>query len=381
MWVADSILPHNEGLLQALRVDTHREYTLRELILEAAERNEYRIKDFFFSGYHAYLVTDQDDYTEVCDFIDEFIKFCEGYYGAIEFATMLRSKSPEEQRFRPQRYERPLYVSKEGVDELINDVGPKVRLLDRNKSAKKTYTNVGNIATKNKNWAMVVSTSPQQSQTSPITLTTGETKSRFENIEKKLSELTDLYKKDKNENQTKMKKISDDMEEMKYNAQCNYEIQQNNARQIESLIQVMKEQKQEMDELRTMFWSVMKKMGNEVMHNNEDNTKPEGNYELNENFETDIALGTQEASTISTQSSGNSKRVYDETRINEDEDLPPTKSFIMTQTNGTLVNQNKPNKTENSMQSNNLTQLGTLSPNRRSERKRNDHMKKGGQRK
>ena len=370
MWVADTVLPYNEGLLEALGLEKNVQYTLRELIINAAILNDYNRNDFFFSGYNAYLVTNQENYTEICTFIDRFIQLCEEYYGETEFATLLRSKDPQEARFRPQRSERPVYTSQAGVDELISNIGPKVRLLKQNTEAKKTYTNVRQGNPKGRNWAMVVSTSPQQSQTSPITLTTGETKSRFENIERKLNELTNLYKKEKNDNDDKMKKITDDINMMKTDIRNTYETQQQNTRSIESLIKVMEEQKHEMDDLNSMFRSMIQKLVYNKEPEQEEKNTIDGEYNSMGSYCIDVAMTNQETSTVSSQSGGKSKRGIDETRAFETDEPPPTRRLTSTQSSKNLLKIQKLKL---------LTQPETQLTHKKKESSHSDHLTKGGQ--
>jgi len=54
-----------------------------------------------------------------------------------DFAILIKSRDPDDVDLRPRRLETPVYTSTERVEELLEDVGPHLRILKLRENTKK----------------------------------------------------------------------------------------------------------------------------------------------------------------------------------------------------------------------------------------------------
>ena len=193
MWVGDYKLVRNEQLAYALNIE-NKSYTFRELIFAAADSQKIDINDFYVSGSHAYITCKNHKYTKTSDFVDILIDICKQKYGATEFAQQMRCVDPLDEKRHPQRVARPVYTTTNALDEMIQNVGPGIKLVKNRESTAKTYTSFK----QGKSWKqIVVSPSNQESNTSPLT---SDTNSKIRNLYDEVNNLRVIMNEERKKN-------------------------------------------------------------------------------------------------------------------------------------------------------------------------------------
>ena len=134
----------------------------------------------------------------------------------------------------------------------------------------------------------------------------------------------------------------------------------------------MQNQKHEMDELRIMFRSVICKLDEDKNGTQDDHNMSEGEYDSMDSYSIDAAMATQELSTVSSNSGGQSKRGPEETKNTIDlDEPPPTRRITMNSSSRNMIKIQKMRiQSQNEMVTTNK---------KNNNLKRSDHMKKCGQ--
>ncbi len=235
IWVGDYVLPDNEELCDVLNIDKERDYTLRELILEAAAHNNCNIKELFFIGHVAYAVCDNENYTETCEFIDLFLETCKDKYGELMFAKLVNCTDPYDRYYHPKRVEQPLFTSQDAVKKMIKNIRPGMKLVQKKKE---TQSNVYTSYKKERSWkSVVIPDSPQVSNTSPLT---GATNSQIENIRLEVQQLRKMITDEKEKNKRKYEEFAESVKELRNEVRRNRNEQQNLSVAVHEAVELMK---------------------------------------------------------------------------------------------------------------------------------------------
>ena len=253
MWVGDYGLIPNDDLHQALGVP-HKKYSFRQLLLETANSQNIEVSDFYVTGSQAFVVCKSINFTKTCDFIDTFLTICKEKYGAAKFAKQMRCFDYEDPRRHPVRVTRPVYTSPKGVQDMIQNIGPGVKLLRVRNNTAKTFTSHRN----ERSWSQVLVTpSRNDSNTSPLT---SDTNSKIENLHKEVSSLRKIMNERTQKNKEKIDLLTETVHELKEGLKMSMMQQEKMNQTIMEAVSLMQKQMAEITATQTKIQTMFLKM-------------------------------------------------------------------------------------------------------------------------